>query len=157
MNVLTDGNVDVKTTSVQKNRVKGPTKEATGTTTSGWGATRTVFCCLSLRELQRSTTAHTEVFPPEPEARETKDGRRMKEWETMPGHRRATSESVREHYNGPAHGYTQQNQRTKIMPPDSKEQGKPKNQRNGKMWINRIYEFVSKSKQGQPPLLRSKV
>ena len=32
MNALNDGNVDVKTTSIQKAKCKGPTKEATGTT-----------------------------------------------------------------------------------------------------------------------------
>ena len=31
MNTLNDGNMDVKTTSVQKAKCKGPTKEATGT------------------------------------------------------------------------------------------------------------------------------
>lgn len=46
----------------------------------------------------------------------------MKAWETMPGHRRATAESVREQHNAPEHGYARRNQRPKIMPPDSKEQ-----------------------------------
>lgn len=54
MNALSDGNIDIRTTSLQKDEFKGPTKEATGTTMRRKEDKVSIpFCCFSHKETRK--------------------------------------------------------------------------------------------------------
>lgn len=105
MNALNDGNVDVKTTSIQKAKCKGPTKEATGTTRKWkeedtWESPSVVF---STRILERRTSAHKDVIPQNSEEGKRTLAQRKEEWRQHPA-RRWALRSMLEEIQSPRHG-----------------------------------------------------
>lgn len=75
MNALSDGNVDVKTTSLQKAKCKGPTKKAMHTTRRGKEENmRITFCCFFHKEIRKKYNCTQRCISPKLRKWETKNG-----------------------------------------------------------------------------------
>ena len=112
MNTLNDGNMDVKTTSVQKAKCKGPTKEATGTNRKwkeedAWESPSVVF---SMRKLERRTSAHKDVLPQNSGERKRRLAQRKEEWRQHPARRWALRSRPEEIQSPRYRGHTQHKQ-----------------------------------------------